>query len=56
MSLLLCNGGQKSLPKMAIFQFFLPPGKLIEVIFFSRTHQKNFMIFDQNLQIFHQNQ
>ena len=35
---------------MAIFQFFLPPGKLIEVIFFSRSHQKIFMIFDQNLQ------
>ena len=34
---------------MAIFQFFLPPGKLIEVNFFSRAHQKNFMIFEHNL-------
>ena len=49
--LLLCNGGQK----MAIFQFFLPPGKLIEVIFFSRAHQKNSMIFEHNLPKFHQN-
>ena len=40
---------------MAIFQFFLPPGKLIEVIFFSRAHQKNFMIFEHNLPKFHQN-
>ena len=41
---------------MAIFQFFLPPGKLIEVRnFFSHAQQKKFMIFDQNLQKFHQN-
>ena len=40
---------------MAIFQFFLPPGKLIEVYFFSRAHQKNFMIFEHNLPKFHQN-
>ena len=40
---------------MAIFQFFLPPGKLIAVFFFSRAHQKIFMIFEHNLQKFHQN-
>ena len=40
---------------MAIFQFFLPPGKLIEVIFFLRAHQKDFMIFEHNLQKFNQN-
>ena len=40
---------------MTIFKFFLPPGKLIEIKKNSRSHQKNFMIFDQNLQKFHQN-
>ena len=44
------------MPKMAIFQFFLPPEKLIEVIIFSRAHQKNFMIFEHNLPKFRQNQ
>ena len=42
---------------MAIFQFFLPPRKFIEVevIFFSRAHQKKFMTFEHNLTKFHQN-
>ena len=40
---------------MAIFQFFLPPGKLIEVFFFLVPTRNFFMIFDQNLQKFHQN-
>ena len=40
---------------MAIFQFFLPPGKLIEVIFFSCAHQKKIMIFEHILPKFHQN-
>ena len=31
---------------MAIFQFFLPPEKLIEVKKNSHAHQKNFMIFN----------
>ena len=35
---------------MAIFQFFLLAGKFIEVNFFSRAHQKIFMIFDHILQ------
>ena len=41
---------------MAIFQFFLPLGKLIEVIFFLVPTRKIFMIFEHNLlPKFHQN-
>ena len=38
---------------MAIFQFFLPPGKLMKKYFFSRAHLKKIMIFEHNLQKFH---
>ena len=38
------------------FQFFVPPVKLTELIFYLCLHQKSFMIFDQNLQKFRQNQ
>ena len=41
-------------PKMAIFQFFLPPGKLIEVIFFLVPNRNFFIIFEHNLPKFHQ--
>ena len=34
---------------MAIFQFFLPPGKFIEVNFCLVPTRKKFMIFDHNL-------
>ena len=40
---------------MAIFQFFSTSWKIDEVYFFSRAHQKNFMIFEHNLPKFHQN-
>ena len=36
-------------PKMAIFQFFMPHEKLIEVNFFSHAHQEKIMICDHNI-------
>ena len=41
---------------MAIFQFFLPNEKLIEVNFFLVPTRKILMMCDQNLQKFHKNQ